>query len=78
MMHELDLLDAELIGFDPKDLLKALPGVLKGTGEALQKSPAQPASPTPPPPPEPQGIGLGWKIGAGAAALGLLALLLKR
>ena len=50
-MVELDLLDSEALGFDPMDLVKALPGMLKGTGQAL--APAQAAPPAPPPPPPP-------------------------
>ena len=78
MVMDLDLLEAEAVGFDPMDLARALPGVLKGTGQALEKKPAQPAAPvTPVPRPAPASeIGLGWKIaGGGALALILLTLL---
>lgn len=76
-MNDLELLDAELVGFDPMDLVRALPGVLKDTGAALDKK-AKPMAPAPPPPPKEEGMGLGWKIGLGAAAGGLLLLLLRR
>lgn len=76
-MTDLELLDAELVGFDPMDLVKALPGVLKDTGQALDKK-AKPAAPPPPPPPKEDGLGLPWKIGIGAAAGGLLLVLLRR
>ena len=77
-MMDLDLLDAEAVGFDPMDLARALPGVLKGTGQALEKKPAAapaPAQPVARPAPASE-IGLGWKIaGGGALALILLTLL---
>lgn len=82
-MNDLDLLEAELVGFDPMDLARALPGVLKGTGQALEKPKPQQPAPAPPPPQKPapslwSQIGLPWKIGGGVA-VGLLALrLLKR
>jgi len=74
---DLDLLEAEAVGFDPLDLVRALPGVLKGTGQALDKRPAAAHEAPPPPPPAPPGLSLTWKVG-GAVAAGALALALLR
>lgn len=59
-MRDLELLDADLVGFDPLDLVKALPGVLKGTGQIVKadedkkKAAAQPAPPAATPRPAPR------------------------
>lgn len=76
-MRELELLDADLVGVDPMDLVRALPGVLRETGAALdpKRAAAQAAAAAPPPPPAPAEEPLDWKWKAGGAAAALLLLL---
>ena len=81
MVSDLELLDADLVGIDPMDLFRALPGVLRETGAALDKRPAAaPPAPAAAPPPAPVAEELDWKWKAGgvAAAIAALLLLLKR
>lgn len=79
-MHDLELLDADVVGLDPMDLVRALPGVLRQTGAALDKRPAAvaPAPAAPPPAPAPPPLDWKWKAAGAAAVLLVFGLLLKR
>ena len=69
------------VGVDPMDLVRSLPGLLKDTGQALQKpgpvSPSPAAAPAPIASPKRATLGLPWKVGA-AALVGTLLVLLVR
>lgn len=85
-MSDLDMLDADgVVGFDPMDLVKSLPGVLQQTGQALSQKPgekkasgSEKSETKPSAPAASTGIGLGWKIGGGAAAALIVLHLLRR
>ena len=84
-MKELDVLDAEAVGFDPMDLVKALPGEHQQTGQTHNKQ-AEGKKPNATPSAVSDkkaetasaSSGLAWKIGGGAAAALLLLHIIKR
>ena len=78
-MSELDILGAEAVGFDPMNLVRALPGVLQSTGQVLApqlapRAAAPPAAPPPPPPPPPPRQ-VPRVVSVGAVVLGAVVLL---